>query len=370
MIFLLQPLLIFFPTDDLRFPADNSSIENGQKRETEREKLTHQPINMCSLIKCGTWIHSFLLIMTIIINIVVALVSFVGIIVCSKVLIGGGIGLVVNTRVLKAFGVDIVSEYGDLNFTWLTPLVITVTVCLSFILVICILGVVAIRRRSKCLLIINCWGMTILFFALSVTFVITYFGRSVLRDIVYPELRKQIHVNYEGLDGKTRFTVLMNVIMLAYNCCGIRNYSDFEGAKRWNGRSTITLNNIVIEKNVEMPIPCCSNSGLKSLRDLIKNTTKPTRKTLDKSKRFRSAFNCARIRSRANFQGVGCLNVMWEMIERSTRSPIAFAVIISLIFGVALALITGVLTLCHSRWSEEESDFENGTTVSSLSRPA
>ncbi|NXP03625.1 TSN1 protein, partial [Thinocorus orbignyianus] len=114
----------------------------------------------------------------------------------------------------------------------------------AVLLVIGFLGCYGAQKESKCLLMMFFSVVLIIFIAeiaaAVVVLVYTGFAESLLTAVVTPLLQEKY-----GQD--TSFTKIWDATMKEVKCCGLNNYTDFNGSAWYN-------------ENKTYPAPCCDNT--------------------------------------------------------------------------------------------------------------
>lgn len=118
-----------------------------------------------------------------------------------------------------------------------------------FFFLLGIIGCVGACCKVRCLLIVYAVILITIFVA-EVVFVILLFTISSKIDswLQTPILDK-IKEDYTGTNGTDAFTLAINFVMHRFECCGIKNATDFTEAKKWPGRA----------ENYSVPLICCKN---------------------------------------------------------------------------------------------------------------
>ncbi|XP_032047708.1 tetraspanin-1 [Aythya fuligula] len=111
----------------------------------------------------------------------------------------------------------------------------------AILLIIGFLGCYGAQKESKCLLMMFFSVVLIIFIAevaaAVVVLVYTSLAETFLTAVVTPILKEKYGDDHE-------FTHIWNVTMAEFNCCGLNNYTDFEGSPWY-------------EQNKNFPPPCC-----------------------------------------------------------------------------------------------------------------
>lgn len=191
---------------------------------------------------------------------------------------------------------------------------------------ISIIGILGACFELKALIIIYGVVITLLLLALLAIGVAALVFKFALRknfeDEVKSTLKDQLFNEYEGeVQMKSAFTIAVDVFQIYFKCCGVYNYTDFTGAKKWN--STIASGSL------KAPISCCKYTD--EQRDAVLKGLVP--KLTD--------YSCAQnpSSSNSNFE-TGCLSEMNIYLDRILLAILIITIVVGFI------LIIGSVSSC------------------------
>ncbi|BFZ25794.1 hypothetical protein BsWGS_28833 [Bradybaena similaris] len=153
------------------------------------------------------------------------------------------LGIVINVALIKLDA-------------FIKPIAIIMMVIGGVSSIVCILAL-AVAKSDSIILTTLCLISTfaMLFTVLLVTAAFLW-NKPTVKDIVRPELLTTLE-NYVGDHSNDSTSVVWNVIMLTWKCCGVNNYQDFKKLKSW--QHVQTLSNVTVE--LLTPLVCCKESA-------------------------------------------------------------------------------------------------------------
>jgi dihydroxyacetone kinase DhaKLM complex PTS-EIIA-like component DhaM len=83
----------------------------------------------------------------------------------------------------------------------------------------------------------------------------------VFNEQIQTEMKKIIKKHYGGLEDKSLYSVIPNLLMIKFRCCGIEDYMDFYNATNWNRTTLIVVGGQNTMVDLETPIACCKTTG-------------------------------------------------------------------------------------------------------------
>jgi len=80
------------------------------------------------------------------------------------------------------------------------------------------------------------------------------------------KIQKQIQIyiidkEYGGIDDRSLYSVIPNILMLEFHCCGIHSYGDFNNTEKWNRTRNILIGTNPVSVTLVTPIACCETNG-------------------------------------------------------------------------------------------------------------
>ncbi|XP_041365774.1 tetraspanin-18-like [Gigantopelta aegis] len=181
----------------------------------------------------------------------------------------------------------------------------------SVLCIISICGMCGACCKTKCLLYIYLI-CTFLIFAVQLTAVIIIFAApTIIHNSVKPALKQTITEEYVAINSSDVTSLVWNVVMRGLLCCGVDNYDDFTGAKKWEKNPA----------NIQTPLICCKPDYLEV------------------------PFVCATTPTNviSNYQ-TGCYDSLWNMIV--TGQPVTIGAIAG-ILAIQLLLIIFTMWIIH-----------------------
>jgi tetraspanin-18 len=83
----------------------------------------------------------------------------------------------------------------------------------------------------------------------------------VFNEEIQTEMKKIIRKHYGGLEDKSLYSVIPNLLMIKFHCCGVDDYMDFDNATNWNRTTMIKVNGQDQVVTLVTPIACCETNG-------------------------------------------------------------------------------------------------------------
>jgi len=80
-------------------------------------------------------------------------------------------------------------------------------------------------------------------------------------DQVQTQLVKIITDQYGGIDDMSLYSVIPNILMIQYKCCGVHDHGDFNNTKKWNRTREFEFNGQTRVVDLTTPIACCVTTG-------------------------------------------------------------------------------------------------------------
>lgn len=155
------------------------------------------------------------------------------------------------TAIVKNSALEVLTEFGDAENYNVTSLMRTGAVVLiiggAFAVVVGFLGCFGACKNHKFLLQVYA-GIIIIIIILELT--ATIIGIVFTSDVtskLKPILKERINASYDGLlDTGDVFTLGVNFAQVKFDCCGVDNSKDFDGATKWNRTA-----------DIKIPVTCC-----------------------------------------------------------------------------------------------------------------
>jgi len=91
--------------------------------------------------------------------------------------------------------------------------------------------------------------------------VVALFFSKTFDDEIKKQVTNLIDNEYVDLTDSGLPSIIMNVVMLNYECCGLNNYEDFNTAKKWPKVQNLMLDGTLQQVNLVTPIACCKTNG-------------------------------------------------------------------------------------------------------------
>jgi hypothetical protein len=91
--------------------------------------------------------------------------------------------------------------------------------------------------------------------------IVILFYTQALNPEMMKQAKKTLEEDYVGIDDSSPTSVVWNVIMLRFECCGVDDVADFDDAKKWIRTRNLILGGVNQEVNLTTPIACCANVG-------------------------------------------------------------------------------------------------------------
>ncbi|KAF8568057.1 hypothetical protein P879_04138 [Paragonimus westermani] len=135
---------------------------------------------------------------------------------------------------------------------WLAPFALGIFISGIIIIVLCIIGLFGAICNSRLILVIYLILHGLLVIA-EIIVVIIYATRPTLMLEPAKGLLWQTAINYVSENSTDKDSVMMNVMMLSLNCCGVDNGTDFDNAP--NFQRERTYNGVTF--TLRYPVPCC-----------------------------------------------------------------------------------------------------------------
>lgn len=89
-------------------------------------------------------------------------------------------------------------------------------------------------------------------------------------------LEVAVKTKYAGPNAFNPESLLLNVIMIQLQCCGIKNYTEFMGAAAWNRTYEYRSNGRTVVSQQKIPITCCKRTGFFQPPNDLNCTITPT----------------------------------------------------------------------------------------------
>lgn len=147
-----------------------------------------------------------------------------------------GLGI---TAIVKNSALEVLTQFGDADNYEVTSLLRTGAVLLIvggvFAIILGFLGCCGAMKDSKIMLqIYSGIIVVVLILELAATIVGIVFTSDVTSKLK-PILKERIDVSFDGLiNSGDVFTFGVNFAQVKFQCCGVDNYTDFNGAVKWN----------------------------------------------------------------------------------------------------------------------------------------
>jgi len=141
----------------------------------------------------------------------------------------------------------------------LDPLSTGLIVLGLFLFIMGILGCISACCQVKVIMIVYVIVLIILFL-LELVLLILYATQGI-GGVVESTLISMIEEDYGGIDDYGVESLLLNVIMVHFKCCGAKNYQDFDNAKKWDRMRSFTYQGITVTQELMTPIACCKFEG-------------------------------------------------------------------------------------------------------------
>lgn len=127
------------------------------------------------------------------------------------------------------------------------------------ILVVTILGMCGSCCSVKVMLIAYVVIVLVVFLAHLIVFLCLVFG--VFASQIKGALVTLLEKEYGGIQSTTPQSLLLNFLMIRYQCCGLDGYQDFNNAEKWEREQTFTYSGVSVTRTLVTPIACCVTEG-------------------------------------------------------------------------------------------------------------
>ncbi|KAK7109618.1 hypothetical protein V1264_013630 [Littorina saxatilis] len=130
-------------------------------------------------------------------------------------------------------------DTSDFNIAEVVGSITIVLIVLGLVIaIVAFLGITGATCCVKHVLIVYLVITLVLFLAQLIMLLIFVIDRSVYDDAVKPALKDTIQEEFTGFEGNDAPSLIWNALMIELECCGVDNYLDFKGAKKWKGDPT------------------------------------------------------------------------------------------------------------------------------------
>ncbi|CAC5415173.1 TSPAN18 [Mytilus coruscus] len=169
------------------------------------------------------------------------------------------------TAIVKNSALEVLTQFGDAENYDVTSLLRTGAVVLIvggvFALIVGFLGCCGAWKMHKLMLQIYA-GIIIIILIIELTAaIIAIVFTSDVTSKLKPILLERINASYDGkLNTGDAFTLGVNFAQVKFDCCGVNNYTDFDGATKWNK----TLSD---GGTARIPVTCCKITNKDSFYD-------------------------------------------------------------------------------------------------------
>lgn len=83
----------------------------------------------------------------------------------------------------------------------------------------------------------------------------------VFNEQIQTEMKKIITKHYAGHESKSLYSVIPNILMIQFHCCGVDGYGDFNNTDNWNRTTVIKVGGQDRVFDLVTPIACCETNG-------------------------------------------------------------------------------------------------------------
>jgi tetraspanin-18 len=128
-----------------------------------------------------------------------------------------------------------------------------------FLFILAILGCIGACCQVKVIMIVYLVVLLIMFLV-QLILVILYAVQGI-DSVIDDTFTDMIEGDYGGIDDFTAASLVMNVVMVQFKCCGAKNYMDFDNSPNWDNQREFNSQGFTITLEMETPIACCKFEG-------------------------------------------------------------------------------------------------------------
>lgn len=127
-----------------------------------------------------------------------------------------------------------------------------------FILAVSILGYCGLTCYT---VILKLYVVVLIVILVIEVVVVAVLFAGTFNDQIQEQLQKVVTDKYGGIDDMSLYSVIPNILMIEFHCCGIFGYEDFNDTVRWNRTRTIQVGDESQTVQLITPIACCETNG-------------------------------------------------------------------------------------------------------------
>lgn len=152
---------------------------------------------------------------------------------------------------LNQAGFDLYSIMGQI--AW--PMII----CGAALFIISFVGCCGANMENRILLIVYAAIVGVVLAAEILAVIVLAGGQDEWKARAMAQADGYIKTEYRGDNSSDAFSVLVNVMQMGLNCCGIENYTDLQVAKNWDREGDVYLSDAGGEGKgpLQIPFSCC-----------------------------------------------------------------------------------------------------------------
>jgi len=78
---------------------------------------------------------------------------------------------------------------------------------------------------------------------------------------IQSQIQTVIDKEYGGIEDQSLYSVIPNVLMINFQCCGINDFGDFNNSVKWNRTKELVIQGSTETHTLVTPIACCKTNG-------------------------------------------------------------------------------------------------------------
>jgi len=156
--------------------------------------------------------------------------------------------------------VDLTNMYKEL-LPIINGIAIPLIVIGAFLFILSLFGCCGVCCNKRVCLLIFSIMVTIIFVGMLAGILYIIIGAAQIKAKSKEGVQAEIKKNYVGINSTNGISLVMNVLMIQFKCCGMDNYKDFENCEKWERKIKLTAGVIVIDGTLLIPIACCKMKG-------------------------------------------------------------------------------------------------------------
>ncbi|XP_064651681.1 tetraspanin-3-like [Lineus longissimus] len=172
-------------------------------------------------------------------------------------------GLKGAADVLKDQGmanVDLLAMYNELK-PIVNGIAIPLIVIGAFFFIVSMFGCYGACCNKRVCLIIYAIMVTIVFVGMLVGVIYIIAGAAQVKSDAKAQVKKEIVDNFVGINATNGISLVVNIVQIYFNCCGMDNWHDFDKCKKWEKQVAFSTKNVKVTGTLLIPISCCQMNG-------------------------------------------------------------------------------------------------------------